>query len=84
MCCAGIFIINGVKIYYICHTRVIKLYISVCFSLAAGHISNSYSVYNCDYIIQVFLVQKLFKNMQIHIIQVYTDTYYSSLSYNLK
>ena len=51
-------------------------------SLAAGHISNSYSVYNCDYIIQVFLVLRLFRYMQIHIIQVHT--YYSSLSYNLK
>ena len=49
--------------------------------LAASHIQNSYNVYNCDYIIQVFLVLKLFKNMQIHIIQVYTDTYYSSLAY---
>ena len=47
--------------------------------LAASHISNSYNVYNCNYIIQVFLVLKLFKNMQIHIIQVHTDTYYSSL-----
>ena len=53
-------------------------------SLAASHISNSYSVYNCNYIIQIFLVLKLFKNMQIHIIQVHTDTYYSSLSNNLK
>ena len=52
--------------------------------LAASHILNSYSVYNCGYIIQVFLVLKLFKNMQIHIIQVHTDTYYSSLSYILK
>ena len=48
--------------------------------LAASHI-NSHNVYNCDYIIQVFLVLKLFKNMQIHIIQVHTDTYYSSLAY---
>ena len=30
------------------------------------------------------LVLKLFKNMQIHIIQIHTDTYYSSLSYILK
>ena len=52
--------------------------------LAAGHIQNSYNVYNCDYIFQIFLVLKLFKNMQIHIIQVYTDTCYSSLSYILK
>ena len=40
-------------------------------------------VYDCGYMIQVFLVLKLFKNMQIHI-QVHTDTYYSSLSYILK
>ena len=42
---------------------------------------DSYNVYNCDYIIQVLLVLNLFKNMQIHIIQVHTDTYYSSLAY---
>ena len=48
--------------------------------LAAGHI-DSYNVYYCDYIIQVFLVLKLFKNMQIHIIRVHTDTYYSSSVY---
>ena len=44
--------------------------------LVASHVR-----YNCNYIIQVFLVLKLFKNMQIHIIQVHTDTYYSSLAY---
>ena len=49
--------------------------------LAAGHIKFIYNVYNCDYIIQVFLMLKLFRNMQIHIIQVHTDTYYSSLAY---
>ena len=48
--------------------------------LAVSHIKFIY-VYNCNYIIQVFLVLKLFKNMQIHIIQEHTDKYYSSLAY---
>ena len=38
--------------------------------LAAGHIWNSYNVYNCGYIIQVFLVLK--------IIEKHVNTYYSS------
>ena len=48
--------------------------------LAASH-KNSYNVYNCNYNIQVFLILRLFKNIQIHIIQVHTDSYYSSLAY---
>ena len=42
--------------------------------LAAGHI-NPYNVHNCNYNIQVFLILRLFKNIQIHIIQVHTDAY---------
>ena len=47
--------------------------------LAAGRIK-FVKVCNYNYNIQVFLVLKLFKNIQIHIIQVYSSTYYSSSS----
>ena len=40
-------------------------------SLATSHISNSYNVYNCGYIFQVFLVLTLFKNMQKYILFKY-------------
>ena len=48
--------------------------------LAAGHIKFVCNVYNYSFKIQVFLMLKLFKNIEIHIIQVYSNTYYSSLS----
>ena len=48
--------------------------------LAAGHIKFVCNVYNYSFKIQVFLMLELFKNIEIHIIQVYSNTYYSSLS----
>ena len=39
--------------------------------LAAGHIKFIYNVYNYSFKIQVFLMLKLFKNIEIHIIHLY-------------
>ena len=48
--------------------------------LVAGHIKFVYNVYNCNYKVQVPLMLKLFKIIEIHIIQVYSNTYYLSVS----
>ena len=39
--------------------------------LSAGHIKFVYNVYNYSFNIQVFLMLKLFKNIEIHIIHLY-------------
>ena len=39
--------------------------------LAAGHIKFVYNVCNYSFIIQVYLMLKLFKNIEIHIIHLY-------------
>ena len=39
--------------------------------LAASHIKFIYNVYNYSFKIQVFLMLKLFKNIEIHIIHLY-------------
>ena len=39
--------------------------------LAAGHIKFVYYVYNYSFKIQVLLILKLFKNIEIHIIHLY-------------
>ena len=48
--------------------------------LAAGHIKFVCNVYIYSFKMQVFLMLKLFKDIEIHIIQVCSNTYYSSES----